>query len=104
LNIHSNKVHTLNLITRLTRTLLSFRYVDSCVMRLLTGFAPIMPACPMMPNRPLSLRQADQARADLYAIHDELEFLRTQLARLPTRQDIARLAMLAMTGGAGLAI
>jgi hypothetical protein len=45
----------------------------------------------------LSLRQADQARANL-------EFLRTQLARLPTRKDIARLALLVVTGGAALAV
>lgn len=42
-----------------------------------------------------TLRQIDQARGDLYAIHDELEFLRHQLARLPTRSAMLRL-------GAGL--
>jgi hypothetical protein len=46
----------------------------------------------------LSLRQADQARGDLYAIHDELEFLREQLARQPTRMDMVRL----MLGGSAL--
>jgi hypothetical protein len=51
-------------------------------------------------ERPLSLRQADQARADLYAIHDELEFLRTQPAR--ARKDIARVALLAVACGAAL--
>jgi hypothetical protein len=46
----------------------------------------------------LSLRQADAARADLYAIHDELDFIKTQiaLARLPTRRDLARIALLSM--------
>jgi hypothetical protein len=29
----------------------------------------------------LTLRQADAARADLYAIHDELDFIKVQLAR-----------------------
>jgi hypothetical protein len=41
----------------------------------------------------LALRQADQARGDFYAIHDELEFIKQQLARLPTRCYIARLAL-----------
>jgi hypothetical protein len=36
------------------------------------------------------LRQADQARADLYAIHDELEVIMEQLARLPARRDAWR--------------
>jgi hypothetical protein len=29
----------------------------------------------------LTLRQADAARADLFAIHDELDFIKVQLAR-----------------------
>jgi len=41
-------------------------------------------------ERPLSLRQVDQARADLYAIHDEFDFIKAQIARLPTRKDLAR--------------
>jgi hypothetical protein len=52
----------------------------------------------------LSLRQADAARADLYAIHDELDFIKTQIARLPTRRDLARIALLSVLGGAALAI
>jgi hypothetical protein len=55
-------------------------------------------------ERPLSLRQADQARADLYAIHDELDFIKVQIARLPTRKDLARIALLAALGGAALAV
>jgi hypothetical protein len=35
----------------------------------------------------LSLRQADQVRGDLYAIHDEIEFIRDHFARQPTRMD-----------------
>jgi len=45
-------------------------------------------------ERPLSLRQLDQARADLYAIHDELDFNKAQIARLPTRKDLARVIAL----------
>jgi hypothetical protein len=52
----------------------------------------------------LSLRQADAARADLYAIHDELDFIKLQIARLPTRKDLARIALLSVLGGAALAI
>jgi len=52
----------------------------------------------------LTLRQADQARADLYAIHDELDFIREQLARLPTRKVIVRLALAAILTGAALTV
>jgi hypothetical protein len=52
----------------------------------------------------LTLRQADAARADLYAIHDELDFIKVQIASLPTRTDLARIALLAALGGAALAI
>ena len=41
-------------------------------------------------------RQADQARSDFAAIGCELEFVKAQLARLPTRKDLARLTLLAM--------
>jgi hypothetical protein len=43
----------------------------------------------------LTLRQADQARSDLYAIGDELDFIKGQLARLPTRKEMAQTALLA---------
>jgi hypothetical protein len=52
----------------------------------------------------LSLRRADAARADLYAIHDELNFIKAQIARLPTRKDLDRIALLAALGGAALTI
>jgi hypothetical protein len=55
-------------------------------------------------ERPLSLRQADAARADLYAMHDELDLIKVQIARFPTRKDLARIALLAALGGAALAI
>jgi len=42
----------------------------------------------------LSLRQAGQARADLYAIQDDLDFIKVQLARLPTKKEVWRAAML----------
>ena len=42
-----------------------------------------------------TLRQVDQARGDLYAISDELEFLKAQIAGLPTRAYVSRLALMA---------
>ena len=50
------------------------------------------------------MRQADAARSDLYAIGDDLEFIKTQLARLPTRKQLARTALGIIFGSAGLVI
>ena len=44
----------------------------------------------------------DQARGDLYAIGDDLEFIKSQLARLPTRKELARMALLATLTTAAL--
>ena len=52
----------------------------------------------------LSLRQADQIRDDLYGIQDDLDFIKVQLARLPTRNEVWRAAMLGMIGGAVAAV
>jgi hypothetical protein len=52
----------------------------------------------------LSLRQGDQIRGDLYGIQDELDFIKIQLARLPTRNEVWRAAMLGMLGGAVAAV
>jgi hypothetical protein len=41
------------------------------------------------PERRLTLRQAAQARDDFAMIMDELDFMKTQIARLPTRRDQA---------------
>ena len=49
----------------------------------------------------LSLRQADQIRGDLYGIQDDLDFIKVQLAQLPTRNEVWRAAML---GGAVAAV
>ena len=51
-----------------------------------------------------TLRQADQARGDLYAIADDIEFLKVQLARLPTRQELAHLTRLAALTGSALVL
>ena len=43
----------------------------------------------------LALREADQARGDLCAIADELEFLKTQIASVPSRAYVSRVALMA---------
>lgn len=47
----------------------------------------------MSDERTLTLRQADEARADFYAISDDLDFIKSQLARLPTRGQLAQAAL-----------
>jgi hypothetical protein len=56
------------------------------------------------PERRLTLRQANQARDDFAAILDELEFVNAQLARLPTRKELWRAALMGMLGGSALTI
>jgi hypothetical protein len=53
---------------------------------------------------PLTLRQADQARTDFAAIADDLDFIKSQLARLPTRKEQALKPLYIMVGSAGLVI
>jgi hypothetical protein len=55
-------------------------------------------------EHPFTLRQVDQACGDLYAIADDLDFIKAQLARIPTRKEQARIALMAMFGAAGLVI
>jgi hypothetical protein len=45
------------------------------------------------PEHRLTLRQADQAREDYAQILDELDFLRSQIARLPTRNEVRWLGL-----------
>ena len=52
----------------------------------------------------LTLHQADQARTDLALIEDQLEFLAGQLARMPTRRDLARTALGIIISTAALVI
>jgi hypothetical protein len=54
-----------------------------------------MPDLANDPEFRLTLRQADQAREDFAAILDELDFVKGQLARLPTRAYVSRLALMA---------
>jgi len=50
------------------------------------------------------LRQIDQARGDLYAIGDDLEFIKSQLARVPTRKEVAQIALLVTLTTAALVL
>jgi hypothetical protein len=52
----------------------------------------------------LTLRQADHARSDFAAISDDLDFIKGQLARLPSRKELARLTLLATFTGAALVL
>ena len=45
------------------------------------------------PSERLTLRQIDQARTDFALIEDQLEFLAGQLAKQPTRGDLAKAAL-----------
>jgi hypothetical protein len=56
----------------------------------------------MPDDRSFTLRQVDQARGDLYAIQDDFDFIKAQLARLPTRSDVWRAAMPGMLGARSL--
>ena len=49
-----------------------------------------------------TLRQAAQARDDFAQIMDELEFVKAQLARLPTRRDQAFVPLRTLFGSAVL--
>jgi hypothetical protein len=47
-----------------------------------------------MPDRNiLTLRLADQARTDFALIESNLEFIASQLAKVPTRGDLAKTAL-----------
>jgi hypothetical protein len=56
------------------------------------------------PDTRLALRRADQARTDFALIEDELEALHPRRARMPTRADLARTALMGMLGGSALTI
>ena len=47
----------------------------------------------MPDEHPLTLRQADQARGDFASIAEDLDFIKLQLARLPTRKELATTAV-----------
>ena len=52
----------------------------------------------------LTLRHANQPRTDFAAIESDLQFVRGQLARLPTRRDLAKAALGIIISTAALVI
>jgi hypothetical protein len=46
------------------------------------------------PEHRLTRRQADQAREDFAILLDELDFLKLQLSRLPTRAWLSRMGLI----------
>jgi hypothetical protein len=58
----------------------------------------------MTEERSFTLQQVDRARGDLYAISDDLEFIKEQLARLPTRKEMAQTALLVTLRTAALVL
>jgi hypothetical protein len=55
------------------------------------------------PEHRLTLRQAGQAREDYAQILDELDFVKSQIAQLPTRSEVLGMT-LRLTGGALAAV
>jgi hypothetical protein len=47
----------------------------------------------MTDQRQFTLRQVDESRTDFAALESNLEFIAGQVARLPTRRDLARAAL-----------
>jgi hypothetical protein len=64
-------------------------FVTGLIFRSPTLWPPIS----RQPKRFPLTRQIDQAHGDLYAIADDLAFLKVQLARLPTRTELTRAAL-----------
>jgi hypothetical protein len=58
----------------------------------------------MSDPRILTLRQTDQARTDFALLESNLEFIAGQLARLPTRRDLAMAALGIIISTAALVI
>ena len=58
----------------------------------------------MADDYPLTLRQIDGARGDLYAVADEIETVKMMLARVPTRRDLAQAALGIIVASAALVV
>jgi hypothetical protein len=58
----------------------------------------------MPDEHPFTLRQVDQACTDFAIIEDHLDAIHARLARVPTRVELARLALGAIIGTAGIVI
>jgi hypothetical protein len=58
----------------------------------------------MPDDHPFTLRQVDLARSDFAAIQDDLEFLKAQLARVPTRRNVLEMAIAGALWAAALVL
>jgi hypothetical protein len=58
----------------------------------------------MRDEHTFALRQIDQVRSDFYAIENDLDVIMKQLARLPTRKELAQTALLATLTGAAIVL
>ena len=58
----------------------------------------------MRDEHTFALRQIDQARGDFYAIENDLDAIMKQLARLPTRKELAQTVLLATLTGAAIVL
>jgi hypothetical protein len=56
----------------------------------------------MSDERTLTLLQADRARTDFAAIEGDLQFIMGQLAQMPNRAYVSRVALMAMLSGSAL--
>jgi hypothetical protein len=58
----------------------------------------------MPDDRSFTLQQVHGARTDFALLADDIDFLKKQLARLPRRAYVSRVALLAMLSGSALTI
>jgi hypothetical protein len=58
----------------------------------------------MSDEYPLTLYQLDQTRGDLFRGPRRTRIPKTQIARLPTRKDLARMALAIIISAAGLVL
>ena len=58
----------------------------------------------MPDEHPLTSRQADQLRTDIANVECGLEVIMEQVARLPTRKELRRAALMVMVGDAAITI
>jgi hypothetical protein len=58
------------------------------------GLTRSIPIPVTRPSYPLTLRQADKARADFVAISDDIDFIKSQLSRQPDRMWLSRMGLL----------
>jgi hypothetical protein len=82
------------------RSVIGCKQVNTTYSRILTRDASNM--SDRDPDR-FTLRQADAAREDYAQLMEELDLVKWQLARLPTRKDLARTALMVSFTAAGRA-